>query len=69
MSISAYQVDNIIKAYSRQIKPAMIVDAKSADSIEKFSEIFELSRTENMKTAACKRISNSLRDILLKNNE
>jgi hypothetical protein len=69
MTISAYQVDNVIKAYSKQNKPKLNVEIKRASLPEKFTDVVTLSSNEEMKADAYKKISYSLMDAILKNNE
>jgi len=65
MTISAYQIDNILKAYSRQSKMA----AKAAPAAEPqrrpYADSVSLS-AENEKQEAYDKISYSLMDVLLK---
>lgn len=69
MTISAYQVDNVIKAYSKQNKPKLNLDIRQIPSQGKYTEVVTLSHNEDMKADAYKKISYSLMDVLLKNNE
>lgn len=69
MTISAYQVDNVIKAYSKQNKPKQNVDSKSSPAHQNFTDVVKLSNNDDAKAVAYKKISYSLMDILLKNNE
>ena len=70
MSISPYQIDSVIKAYSKQnriqVKNAALKDVE-ADN--RFADVVSLSSTNTAKTDAYQRISYSLVDILLKNKE
>jgi hypothetical protein len=69
MTISAYQVDNVIKAYSKQSKPKLNAGVNRAPSQERFTDVVTLSNTEDTKAAAYKKISYSLMDVILKNND
>jgi hypothetical protein len=69
MTISAYQVDNVIKAYSKQSKPKLNVEIKRVTSQERFTDVVTLSNNEDMKADAYKKISYNLMDVILKNNE
>ena len=69
MTISAYQVDNVIKAYSKQSKPKLNVDIRQVPTKERYTDVVTLSNNEDMKADAYKKISYSLMDVLLKNNE
>jgi len=70
MSISPYQIDSVIKAYSKQnriqVKSTILKDV-GADN--RFVDVVSLSSTDNAKMDAYQRISYSLVDILLKNND
>jgi len=66
MTISAYQVDNVIKAYSKQNKTKVRFDVPQMPSYDKHEDIVTLSGNEEMKADAYKKISYSLLDILLK---
>jgi hypothetical protein len=68
MTISSYQIDNILKAYSKQNKvkigALMQTDARTG---EKYVDIVTLDSVD--KTAVYDKISYSLMDILLKSNK
>ncbi len=70
MTISTYQIDNILKAYSRQSKAA----EKPASSGEgpkaapRYADVVSLG-AEQQKTEVYDRISYSLMDILLKGSK
>jgi hypothetical protein len=67
MTISAYQVDNVIKAYSRQNKTKLRLDIpQSAGQDNKYRDVVTLSGSEDMRAEAYKKISYSLLDVLLK---
>lgn len=68
MTISAYQVDNVIKAYSKQNKTRMRLDIPQAAAQDRYRDVVTLSSSEDMKSDAYKKISYSLLDILLKDN-
>lgn len=68
MTISAYQVDNVIKAYSKQNKPKLNIK-RAVTLQDKFADVVTLSNNDVMKEDAYKKISYSLMDIILKNNE
>lgn len=67
MSISPYQVDSVIKAYSKQnriqVKSAVL---KNVGSDNQFVDVVSLSTTECFKSDAYQKISYSLVDILLR---
>ena len=68
MTISSYQIDNILKAYSKQNKvktgSMLPVDTTKGD---KYVDVVTLDSED--KTAVYDKISNSLMDILLKSNK
>jgi hypothetical protein len=70
MAISPYQVDSVIKAYSKQnriqVKNAILKDV-GADN--RFVDVVSLSTTESTRSDAYQKISYSLVDILLKDKE
>lgn len=68
MSISAYQVDNVIRAYSKQHKARMRFDIPQAVAQDRYKDVVMLSNSEDMKADAYKKISYSLLDVLLKDN-
>ncbi len=67
MTISAYQIDNILKAYSRQSKigsrSAPVHDTPNTGS--KYADVVSLSSEQN-KQEVYDKISYSLMDVLLK---
>ncbi len=67
MTISAYQIDNILKAYSRQSKigskSAPVPDARNMGS--KYADVVSLSSEQNQQEVYDK-ISYSLMDVILK---
>jgi hypothetical protein len=69
MTISAYQVDNVIRAYSRQSKAKLRLDIpQTAGQDSKYKDVVTLSGSEDMRVEAYKKISYSLLDVLLKGN-
>ncbi len=66
MTISAYQVDNVIKAYNKQSKARMRFDVPQASFRDKQTDVVTLSGNEEMKADAYRKISYSLLDVLLK---
>jgi hypothetical protein len=67
MTISAYQVDNVIKAYNKQSKSKSRFDVQQLPSQERYTDVVTLSGKEDMKADAYRKISYSLLDVLLKN--
>ena len=68
MTISAYQVDNVIKAYSKQHKSSMRIEMPQDTAQDRYRDVVVLSNSEDRKTDAYKKISYSLLDVLLKDN-
>lgn len=66
MTISAYQVDNVIKAYSKQNKARLRFDVPQASAQGRYMDVVTLSNSEDVKADAYKKISYSLLDVLLK---
>ena len=66
MTISAYQIDNVIKAYNKQSKARTRFDAPQAPSQIRYADVVTLSGNEEMKADAYRKISYSLLDALLK---
>jgi hypothetical protein len=69
MTISAYQIDNVIKAYSKQSKPKFRLDAKSSLSQERYTDVVTLSSNEGLTVDTYKKISYNLMDVLLKDKK
>jgi co-chaperonin GroES (HSP10) len=67
MTISAYQIDAVIKAYSKQSKTRLGFNVPQANSPDnKYADVVTLSSSEDVKSNAMKKISYSLLDVLLK---
>jgi hypothetical protein len=69
MTISAYQVDNVIKAYSKQNKSRLRFDVQQASAQGRYMDVVTLSSSEDMKADAYKKISYSLLDVLLRDKK
>lgn len=69
MSISTYQIDNVIKAYSKQSKAKFRPDVKSAPSQDRFTDVVTLSGNEGLTADTYKKISYNLLDVLLKDKK
>jgi len=67
MTITAYQVDSVLSAYTRQSK-VRIAPAESRDdgSNSTYRDIVSLSTKETEKAEVLDKISYSLRDVILK---
>jgi hypothetical protein len=69
MTISAYQIDNVLKAYSRQSKTSSKPVAQDvATASPRYADVVSLS-TEQEKPEVYDKISYSLMDVLLKGNK
>jgi len=70
MTISSYQIDNILKAYSRQSKiGSTSVPAQDAPKpSSKYADVVSLS-SEQSKQEVYDKISYSLMDVILKGNK
>jgi hypothetical protein len=66
MTISAYQVDSVIKAYHKQNKTPLRLEAQQASAQEKYRDVVTLSHKEGIGGEAYQKISYSLLDVLLK---
>jgi hypothetical protein len=66
MTIAAYQVDNIIRAYNKQSKARFHLDAQQSPSPDRYADLVTLSGSESLRADANKKISYSLLDVLLK---
>lgn len=67
MTISAYQVDNVIKAYHKQSKAPTRLEVQQAARPERYRDVVTLSSSqEAVQGEAYEKISYSLRDILLR---
>ncbi len=70
MTISSYQVDNVIKAYTKQTKVKINIDiTRESAKGNAYNDIVTLSTKEGNKEDAFEKISYNLVDIILKNKE
>jgi hypothetical protein len=69
MTISAYQVDNIIKAYNKQSKARFRLDDQPNPSPDRYADLVTLSGSDFLRADANKKISYSLLDVLLKDKK
>lgn len=69
MTISAYQVDNVIKAYNKQSKEKVRLDSQRVPTQDRFTDIVTLSGNEGIKADAYQKISYNLLDVLLKDKK
>ena len=66
MTISAYHVDTVIKAYNKQSRLKFRLDAGSVSSQDKYRDVVTLSGSEGLTADTYKKISYNLLDALLK---
>lgn len=69
MGISTYQIDNIIRAYSKQNKMKLRLDTTSAPQQGQYADTVTLSGKQELTPETCDKISYTLMDILLKGNK
>jgi hypothetical protein len=69
MGISAYQIENVIKAYNKQNNARLRLDIKSAPSQGRYTDVVTLSRNERLTAATYDMISYNLLDVLLKDKK
>ena len=69
MTVSAYQIDNVIKAYSKQSKDRLRLDPKTAPLQERYMDVVTLSGNEGLTADTYKKISYNLLDVLLKDKK
>lgn len=68
MTISSYQVDNVIKAYTKQTKVKIKNDVTQESAKGNiYNDVVSLSTKENSKNDAYEKISYNLMDIILRN--
>ena len=67
VTISTYQVESVLKAYSRQTRMENRIHRKT-ENLNKYADIVTLS-SENNKKEIFDKISYSLLDIILQNKE
>ena len=67
MTISAYQADNVIKAYNKQSKARFQLVDQQNPSPDRYTDLVTLSGSDSQRADVNKKISYSLLDILLKN--
>ena len=65
MTISPYQVNSILKAYSKQSKVKLQISGNEHLKNDKYMDVVSLS-SENDKTISFNKLSYSLRDIIIK---
>ena len=67
MTITAYQVDSVLNAYTRQSRVRITPASTQEGSAEvKFRDIVSLSGKEEHKAEELEKISYNLRDVILK---
>ena len=70
MTITAYQVESVVNAYTRQSK-LRVSQTSATDTVQedKYKDVVSLSLKEENKTNEFDKISYNIRDVILKNNE
>lgn len=67
MTITPYQIDSVLNAYTRQNKLKVVKnDAKDNVSESKYADVVSLSNKETNKAEEFDKISYNLRDVILK---
>ena len=67
MTITAYQVNNVLNAYTRQSKVRITPPSPNEDGVDgKYQDIVSLSTKEANKKEEIEKISYNLRDVILK---
>lgn len=67
MTITAYQVNNVLNAYTRQSKVSITPPSQNEDGVDgKYRDIVSLSTKEANKKEEIEKISYNLRDVILK---
>jgi hypothetical protein len=69
MTISAYQVDSVIKAYNKQSRIKVNSSIPQGMRSDKYADVVTLSMGKNQNDEAYKAISYNLLDIILKTND
>lgn len=69
MTISAYQADNVIKAYNKQSKARFRLADQQNPSPDRYADLVTLSGSDSMRADANQKISYSLLDVLLKDKK
>jgi hypothetical protein len=65
MTISTYQIDSVIKAYTKQHRTRLRVDQGIESARDRFADVVNLSRGNEQKEGAFEKISYSLMDVLV----
>ena len=69
MTISAYHIDNVIKAYSKQSKDKFRLDLNTTPLQDRYTDVVTLSSNEGLTADTYKKISYNLLDVLLKDKK
>jgi hypothetical protein len=70
MTITSYQVDSVLNAYTRQNKVKISNNVAQSDAVEgKYKDVVSLSGKEDTRVDEFEKISYSLRDVILKSNQ
>jgi len=66
MTISAYQIDNLIKTYKKKSKVIIRIDTMSASFPNRYTDVVTLSGDEGLTADIYKKICSNLFEILKK---
>jgi len=64
MTVSAYHVDNVIRAYNKQMRTNTATSSKQEDTFDEYRDTVHIS-SENSKKEVYEKITYSLVDIIL----
>jgi hypothetical protein len=69
MTISAYHVNSIIKAYTKQSKARSCLDAQQTSSPDRYADPVTISGSDSLRADVNRKISYTLLDVLLKDKK
>jgi hypothetical protein len=64
MTISTYQIDSVIKAYTKQHRTRVRTEQDADPARDRFADVVSLSKEAEQKEGAFEKISYSLMDVL-----
>ncbi|PKN33459.1 MAG: hypothetical protein CVU61_13475 [Deltaproteobacteria bacterium HGW-Deltaproteobacteria-19] len=65
MTISTYQIDSVIKAYTKQYRERIRMGQSEEPARDQSADVVDLSRGNELKEGAFEKISYSLMDVLV----
>jgi len=65
MTISTYQIDSVIKAYTKQHRSRLRTEQAEEPARDRFADVVNLSQEKEQKAGAFEKISYSLMDVLV----